>query len=68
MRVVITAGRYGCGATCGIVKIAREAVSLSKLEIEHGLQFMWSVVFRWIPLAVVQRCGNSLVVLTKQRA
>ena len=68
IRVVILSGRQRRRTACGVVEVARKTVSLGKLEVEHGLHLMRSVVFRRIPLAIVQRHGHALVVLTEQGA
>ena len=63
VRVVVLTCRHRGGSACGVVEVAREAVSLGNLVVQHGLHVVWTVVLRWIPLAVVQRHGHALVVL-----
>ena len=68
VRVVIPSCRHCCRAASGIVEVAREAVSLSNLVVQHRLHVVRTVVFRWIPLSVVQRHSHALVVLLQLRA
>ena len=67
-RVVIPSCRHCCWSACGIVEVAREAVSLCNLVVQHSLHVVRTVVFRWIPLSVVQRHSHALVVLLQLRA
>ena len=68
MRVQVLAGRERHRTACGIVEVAGETVSFSKRIVEHSLALMRSVIFRRIPLTVVQRHCHPLVILTEQRA
>ena len=67
-RIIIPTSRHCGWSACGIVKVAREAVSLCNLIVQHSLHVVRSVVFRWIPLSVVQRHSHALVVLLQLRA
>ena len=68
VHVVVLSRRQCRGAAGRVVEVAREAVALGELVVEHGLHLVGPVVVGGVPLAVVQRHGHPLVVLTHQRA
>ena len=66
--VVILSGRNGSRATGAIIGIQRQAVSAGELIVTHKLEVVRFVIFRWIPVAIVNRTLDALVVLTKEGA
>ena len=64
--VVILSCRHGCRTSGAIVHVQRQAISTGELVVAHKLEIMRFVIFCRIPVTIIYRTSNTLVVLTKE--